>query len=115
MRCILFILLCVSFVHADGPVSDDEVRKVDYLIEATGKKLEQQKELQRLMVLFQEQEERFFQGDQSKEHALRMVRTAHQILGHIKKAHLEYLFSSEYLEQLAVFSSIAGRRSPVRP
>jgi hypothetical protein len=93
----------------------NEIEAVDHLIAATSEKLEQQKQLKKLMDLFREQEERFFQGDQSKEHSLKMVNCARQILDLIKKAHIENLFSSEYIEELALFSSIAGKTTPPRP
>ncbi len=96
-------------------VNEDESRKIDHLIDATLQKLEQQKELKTLMLQFRDQEELFFRGDQSKEHAARMVNTARQILDIIRKAHLEYLFPSEYLEELTLFSSIAGKTAPARP
>lgn len=95
--------------------SEDEIARIDHLIEATQVKLQQQKELKELVRLFQQQEERFFKGDQSKGHAAKMVSTARQILERIKEAHLEHLFSSEYLEELALFSSIAGKSTPKRP
>lgn len=94
---------------------EDEVKAVDHLIASTAEKLEQQKELKKLMTLFREHEERFFQGDQSKEHSLKMVNCARQILELVKNAHLEHLFSSEYIEELALFSSIAGKKTPPRP
>ncbi|MBI2742794.1 MAG: hypothetical protein HYX48_02630 [Chlamydiales bacterium] len=96
-------------------IGEDESKAVDNLIDATLQKLDQQKELKRLMALFRDQEERFFRGDQSKEHSSKMVNTARQILDLIKKGHLEHLFSSEYMEELALFSSIAGRTTPARP
>lgn len=114
----LFSLLCLPLAAVEEKhlhVTEDEVKTVDHLIEATAQKLEQQKELKALMLLFQQQEERFFRGDESKEHAAKMVRSARQILDLIQKAHLEHLFTSEYLEELALFSSIAGKNAHARP
>ncbi len=123
MRILFLItLLGISSLPADTPLeekvhalSEEESKVVDHLIEATLQKLDQQKDLKNLMLLFRAQEERFFRGDQSKEHAAKMVNSARQILDIIRKTHLEHLFSSEYLEELALFSSIAGKTAPARP
>lgn len=115
---ILLTLLSSSLFAADEPLlktDQDEISQVSHLIEATQEKLSKQKELKALMLIFQEQEEQFFLGDQSKTHAAKMVHSARQILEMIKAYHLEHLFSSEYMEELTLFSSIAGKTSPTRP
>jgi hypothetical protein len=44
-----------------------------------------------------------------------MVHTARKILSEIQELHIQHLFSSEYLEELTLFSSIAGKTTPTRP
>lgn len=119
---LLPIVITLAFASPLFALDDDaikpeegEVARIDHLIEATEKKLQKQKELKELMLAFHEQEERFFLGDQTKTHAAKMVYSARQILDIIKTSHLEHLFSSEYMEELALFSSIAGKTTPARP
>ena len=118
LQIILILGLVGPLFALDETLSkpaEGEVARIDHLIEATEQKLQKQKELKGLMLAFHEQEERFFLGDQSKMHAAKMVHSAREILDIIKTSHLEHLFSSEYMEELALFSSIAGKTTPARP
>lgn len=96
-------------------LGEDEVKSLAKLIEVNEVRLEVQKHLKEKMVLFKKQKEEFIEGNDSKKHAFAMVSNAREILGEIKKENLAYLFSSEYLEELVFFSSIAGKSSPIRP
>lgn len=94
---------------------EDEVDALEKLIEINEKRLRVQRTLKEKMRLFQQQKEEFILGNQSKKHAFIMVSNARDILSELKKEHLAYLFSKEYLEELVFFSSIAGKSTPVRP
>ena len=96
-------------------LGEDEVKSLAKLIEVNEVRLEVQKHLKEKMVLFKKQKEEFIAGSDSQKHAFAMVSNAREILGEIKKENLAYLFSSEYLEELVFFSSIAGKSSPIRP
>lgn len=114
----LFSIAASSLISLEEPplsTAEDEIARIDHLIAVTEEKIIEQKALRELMKRLHEQEEQFFKGDQSKVHAKKMVDSASQILEIIKGSHLEHLFSSEYLEELAFFSSIAGKASPARP
>jgi hypothetical protein len=110
MRALLFLCFGTSVF-----AQQDEIVAVNHLIEATQKRVVAQQVLREKMLLFYDQKERFIQGDESKLHASQMVRTAHQILSAIREQRLQYLFSSQYLEELALFSSIAEKNKPTRP
>lgn len=114
---ILALMSLLAPLAAGEPSStqEDEVAAVEHLIQITSIQLEKQKELKALMLEFREQQDTFFQGDQSKAHASKMVGTAHKILEMIKQSRIQHLFSSEYLEELALFSSIASKTAPARP
>ncbi len=108
----------VGFIAVEekgNPLFQNEVESLEKLIEINEKRLEVQKQLREKMKLFQKQKEEFVLGNQSQSHAFSMVSNARFILGQLKNEHLSYLFSSEYLEELVFFSSIAGKSSPVRP
>ena len=93
----------------------DEIRTIEQLIETTGRQLESQQHLRELMLQFKTQQEEFVQGNQTRAHAGRMVRTARQIYEMIASNHLEHLFAKDYLDELTFFSSIAGKTSVTRP
>lgn len=98
------------------PVADeDEVAAVERLIQATEDQLKMQQHLKDLMVRFKQLKESFIQGDQSKRNASAMVRTAREILDIISNQHLQFHFSKDYLDELTVFSSIAGKNGIKRP
>jgi hypothetical protein len=94
---------------------EDEIKALEQLIVATTKQLEAQKQLKELMLQFKKQREDFVQGNQTKSHASRMVRTARQIYEMITSNHLEHLFAKDYIEELSFFSSIAGKTAVTRP
>ena len=95
--------------------AEDEVKTIDQLIVATTQQLESQKQLKELMLQFKKQREEFVQGNQTKSHAGRMVRTARQIYEMITLNHIEHLFAKDYLDELSFFASIAGKSSLKRP
>ena len=105
----------VSLEETRPLLIEDEVKSLAKLIEVNESRLEVQKKLKEKMVSFQKQKEEFIAGNESQKHAFAMVSNARAILGEIKKENLAYLFSSEYLEELVFFSSIAGKSSPIRP
>jgi hypothetical protein len=131
-KFFLTAVLCLpGFVAAEEPVlqvpksslvetlqaltTQDEVEVVGRLIVATQHQLEVQTELKRLMVEFKQQEDAFADGLQTKAHAAKMVRTARRLLELITDLHVQHLFSSQYMEELTLFSSIAGKTTPPRP
>jgi 7-keto-8-aminopelargonate synthetase-like enzyme len=93
----------------------DEISSLAHLITANEKHLSTQKQLKDMMQLFQKQKEEFLQGNQSKNHAFSMVSNAREILTMIKEEHLSYLFSTDYLEELIFFSSVAAKSVPLKP
>jgi hypothetical protein len=93
----------------------DETELLDQLIQTTTRQLHVQKEIKDLMESYRYQCDLFEKGKQTKAQVLRMVTTASQILTKITENHLQQLFSAAYLEELALFSSIAAKRAPGRP
>lgn len=115
--CLLIILFAPILSLADilSLNSDNEIAVMDRLITATSQQLEEQKALETLMRLFRVQKQQFIEGNETKQQAGLIVKTARQILEKIEELHLQHLFSSEYMEELALFSSIAGKTAPRRP
>jgi hypothetical protein len=103
-------------IQTSVPVGgEDEIRVIEQLIVSTAAQLEMEKHLRELMLQFNKQQEEFIQGNQTKAHASRLVRTARQIYETITANRLEHLFAKDYLDELTFFSSIAGKTSVTRP
>lgn len=96
-------------------LEENEVVVVDRLIQATQDLLKLQQHLKELMISFHNQKEAFVQGDQTKKHVSVMVQTAREILEIITVQHWQFQFSQEYLDELTLFSSIAGKNGIKRP
>ncbi len=115
---LLFSNFCLASVpqeHAlSNPAAADELTILDGLIKRTQKQLETQSKLKDLMIQFKVQKKVFIQGNQSKQHSFDMVKTASKILDILSDEQLRHLFSTEYLEELALFSSIANKSKPGR-
>lgn len=111
MRILCFLVIVTIAAYPQ----EDEILAIEHLIQATQKNLEIQKFLKEKMIRFVEQKEQFAAGQQTKQHASRMVHTAQEIYEIIKDYRLQYLFTSHYLEELALFSSIAKKTVPARP
>jgi hypothetical protein len=130
-KFLFLILGWTSFSYAENPtllipqsslietslslIAEDELKTLDQLISSTEAQLETQKQLKLLMLQFKKQREDFVQGNQTKSHASRMVRTARQIYEMITSNHIEHLFAKDYVEELTFFSSIAGKTAVTRP
>lgn len=95
--------------------AEDEIAAMNHLLDNTSHQLEIQKQMRQLMEDFRRQKEEFIQGNETKSHVAKMVRTARQIYESITAYHLQYLFSQEYLEELLFFSSIAGKNKVKSP
>jgi len=113
MRFLLLGILAFSLMSFSR--EGDEVEIIDKLMNLTEQQLSVQKELKSLMALFKTQQDAFFHGDQTKEHASQMVSTAAHILKVIDAHNYRHLFSLLYLQELEMFASIANKNSPARP
>lgn len=126
MKCHLFYIcsfalfsnICFTSVPQEyalaNPAMADELTILEDLIKRTQKQLASQTKLKDLMIQFKVQKKLFTQGNQSKAHATEMVKTASKILDILSDEQLKHLFSSDYLEELALFSSIANKAKPGR-
>lgn len=124
MTCHLFCILSLFFgatgaasvpaEHALAKPAQDELSILEGVLARTLKQLDNQKKLKDLMIQFKIQKKAFAQGNETKQHAFEMVKTASQILDILSDEQLKHLFPSDYLEELALFSSIANKSRPGR-
>jgi hypothetical protein len=105
-----------SLIETSVPLSpEDELKTIEQLIINTTKQLETEKQLRELMMQFKKQKDEFIQGNQTRSHTARMVKTARQIHEMLIVHHLDHLFTKEYIDELVFFSSIAGKSAVTRP
>ena len=89
--------------------AEDELVTIERLLQATQKQVAIQEQLKNLMIRLQREKDLFIKGDQSKLHARYMISTAAQIYRTIRVHGMQSLFASDFLEELALFTSIGKR------
>jgi len=108
-------------LYAEGPIQENREQQKRALhlyedelivVERVISLLEmQQRDQRKLKILIRElchNQELFMKGDQTKYHAQMMLKAARESLSIIEKYHLNHLFSSEFLEELAVLCQIGN-------
>lgn len=97
----------------------EELKILDELIATSERQISLQKELKALITDFYAQQELFYQGpekgQQTKELATKMVKTAVTILTMAENNHYLHLFSPFFVEELKCFAGIAKKNTPPTP
>lgn len=106
----LFLLLLPLTGFALAKEGED-LQVIGNLIASQERQLIIYHKLQSLMEEFQKEQDRFAQGEQTKELTSQMVLTASQILKLVQDHQLLHLLTPFYIEELKLFSSIAKKRS----
>jgi len=88
---------------------EDELITTDRMIRLTKKQLEAQERLKILINEIRRNKELFLKGESSKLHAYYMIQAAKESLSIIRAFHLEHLFSSDFMEELALFNQVGTR------
>lgn len=118
MKSFLFTLtisLCtLSVTHAaDAKVSDsqDEVAKIDLLIEATNANLSRLKELKVLLVEYKQAEVQALKDPNDSDNLQSLINLAKQIQDTITDSALQDYFAPQFLEELKKFAAIADKKN----
>lgn len=126
MRTIFFTLI-LTFVglYADPIIpetpfqkkidlepGEDELIAVERVIKMTEKQLEAQCKLKILIAEYRKNRDLFVKEEHSKLHARYMIRAAKEIQQIIRTYHLEHLFSSDFIEELAVLNQVGKKEVP---
>lgn len=97
----------------------EELKILDELIATSERQISIQKELKVLITDFYAQQELFYQGpekgQQTKELASKMVKTAVTILAMAENNHYLHLFPPFFVEELRRFAGIAKKNTPPTP
>jgi len=89
--------------------TEDELVTIDRLILLTEKQLKAQKKIKILIGEIRHNKEMFLKGEESKLHAKYMIHAANKCLNLIQSHHLYHLFSSDFLEDLAIYNAIGSK------
>jgi hypothetical protein len=87
------------------PQEDEEVA-VERILSLLARQQEELFKIKKLIIELKQSKEIFIKGDLSKLHARFIVETARKILALVRENHLEHLFSSDFMEDLAVYAQI---------
>lgn len=93
-------------------MAEGELKRLEDWIHTTEKHVELQKKLKKLMIEFRAQKDQFIAGNENKAFVAQMIKTAKEIFLLVKEAHIEHLFPSDYLKELALFKSIGEKKQP---
>jgi hypothetical protein len=113
MRTLITTVLA-AFLLLGFSREGDEQRVINELIATTERQLEIQKQLKILIVSFDAQQERFYQGEETKELASDMVETASKILKMAEENQLLHIFPPFFIEELKLFEGI-GKKNTFQP
>lgn len=118
MKSFLFTLalslstLTASYA-ADAKISEsqDEVAKIDLLIEATNANLARLKALKVLLVEYKQAEVQALKDPNDSDNLLKLVNLAKQIQDTITDSALQDYFAPQFLEELKKFAAIADKKN----
>lgn len=125
MKWLLFVALsavCLQ-VYADTPLTikdpaaliGNEIARLDTLIQATEKSLEEQKQLRVHIVEYQKLQDRFLENSGDNELLFKLVKSAYRTLQMIKNNHLTQTFDPDFIDELSVLSQPATKRGVPKP
>lgn len=123
-----FIIICIygNLVAASTNISEvpkvpdatvklDPLTFIDHLIEVTEKNLESQKQLRGMVKEYMQIQVAYLKSPSDKELALKMVKSAHEVLAKIKETNLTQAFDPDFISELNLFSQIASKRGIPSP
>ncbi|NGX26711.1 MAG: hypothetical protein K940chlam6_00636 [Chlamydiae bacterium] len=88
---------------------EDELITIERMIFLTEQQLEAQKKIKNLIKEMRHNKDMFLKGEESKLHAYYMIQAGKQCLDLIRSYHLYPLFSSDFMEELAIFTKIGTK------
>ena len=118
----IFLSVISSVRGADSPpiidpeeVVANEIARLDQLIEATQRSLEQQRKLREMIRQYQQIQTKYLNDSEDNELLYQLIKSAYAILENIKAQHLETAFEPEFLSELSVLSKPALKSGIPKP
>lgn len=126
LTTIAFIFIFTAATAADMPLKkfpakdpsaliNNELARLDTLIQATQQSLEGQKQLRSSIEEYKKIQEQFFKQSDDNDILFSMVKSAHRTLKLIKDNHLTQSFDPEFIDELTVLAQAANKRGIPKP
>lgn len=112
---LLPLFLCSLGICADIVNIDNEIARLDTLIQATERSLEGQNKLRKKIVEYKKTEEAYLKSPDNNDLLFAVVKSAHRTLEAIKESHLTQTFDPEFINELTVLSQAASKRGIPKP
>lgn len=93
----------------------NELARIDTLIQATQKSLENQKKLRERIVEYQKIQDLYLLYPDDNEILFRMVKSAYRTLEAIREYHLIQTFDPDFISELTILSQVATKRGIPKP
>lgn len=119
---LLFTLTCLQ-VQADDSFAikdpaaliDQEISRLEWLIQATEQSLAGQKKLHTQIKEYQKYHEQYLDKPEDNDLLVKLIKNAYRTLEAIKENHLTYTFDSDFIDELTVLSQPAKKRGIPKP
>jgi hypothetical protein len=105
----------LSYIKDPAELLNNEIERLDTLIQATQQSLENQKALRASIVEYQKIQNLYLQNTQDNELLFHLIKNAHYLLESIKENHLLHTFDSDFLSELTLLSQAANKRGMPKP
>ncbi len=108
-----FTLILIAFSSFAYAAQDpqDELAKVDLLIDATQENLARLKSLRTLIVEYKQAEIKAVKDPKDSDNLLKLVNDARKIQDIITESQLQDYFSSQFIEEIKKFSQISVKKN----
>lgn len=122
--CLLTTFPFLPLTSTDAPLSavkdpsaliDNQITRIDTLIQATQQSLEGEKKLRESIVEYKKIQDQFLKRPNDNDILFNMVKSASRTLKLIKEHHLEQTFDAAFIEELTVLSQTANKRGLPKP
>lgn len=105
----------LSNIKDPSQLINNELRRLDTLIQATEQSLEGQKKLKELIIQYQNIQDQFLNDTQNNDLLFQLVKSAYRALQSINENHLIHTFDPEFISELTTLSQIATKRGIPKP
>ncbi len=109
---VLLTIILTNCLFAQTPAElQDEVEKIDQLIEASNDHIARLKKIKLLLVEYKKAEATALKDPNDTDNLLKLVNLAKEILDIINDSSLQDMFSPQFLEELQKFSQISNKKN----
>jgi hypothetical protein len=105
----------LSNIKDPSQLIDNEISRLDTLIQATQQSLDGQKELKERIIHYQNAFNAYLRNSQDNEQLFQLIKSAYYTLKSIKENNLLHTFDSDFISELTMLSQFATKRGIPKP